>query len=137
MGKFELNSPDVLEEDFGEDLVLLNLQSGSYYNLTERAKAFLIAVLNGVDPEKMCEELKAVDPQAGTDAGDFFERLLKHKLVRECSGTTADVPSNPQVDAVLSAGSSFGFEHFDDLSDLLLADPIHDVDSEAGWPVRS
>jgi hypothetical protein len=27
-------------------------------------------------------------------------------------------------------------EVFDDLSELLVADPIHDVDEEAGWPHR-
>ena len=36
----------------------------------------------------------------------------------------------------LLTADGFGVEVFDDLADLLVADPIHDVDQEAGWPHR-
>jgi hypothetical protein len=35
-----------------------------------------------------------------------------------------------------AAGMTFDLAVFDDLADLLIADPVHDVDEEAGWPHR-
>jgi hypothetical protein len=134
---FEINSPDVLVEDFGDDVVLLNLKSGSYYNVTERAKAFFFAVRDGQAPEQICRDIDALDPQAGKDATAFFESLKEHSLIRATGGESAGLAGEDSARTILAAGSVFGLDHFDDLSDLLLADPIHDVDAESGWPERS
>ena len=50
-----------------------------------------------------------------------------------------DTPSAD--DAVMAAELAaaepqFTVEVFDDLADLLIADPIHDVEATAGWPHR-
>jgi hypothetical protein len=61
-----------------------------------------------------------------------IERLLAHGLIREA-------PSSGDS-ALFLAPSGLPFpeplvEHFTDMQDLLLLDPIHDV-SEEGWPIR-
>lgn len=132
---YELNSPDVMAEDFDTDLVLLNLRSGEYFNITGGARVFLDLVLNGVSPANLAELMSQSNPEAGTSASEFFEKLDKHNLVRPIADSTANPADAAHVQAILSAGAEFPFECYSDLSDLLAADPIHDVAPEAGWPV--
>ena len=73
--------------------------------------------------------------EAGAEAATYFENMQKHALVRPIEGSTAIDATAAQAAAVLAIGASFPFECFDDLSDLLAADPIHDVAPEAGWPI--
>jgi hypothetical protein len=40
------------------------------------------------------------------------------------------------ADELAGAAGPFTVEMFDDLADLILTDPIHDVDQNAGWPHR-
>jgi hypothetical protein len=42
----------------------------------------------------------------------------------------------PESIAVVRNGeTTLAFQSFDDMKDLILADPIHDVEEDAGWPV--
>lgn len=132
---FELNTPDVMAEDFDADLVLLNLRSGEYFNITGAARAFLDKVLEGICPASLSTELGQSAPDAGAEAAQYFENLQKHNLVRPVADSAAALAEPSHAQAVLALGASFPFECFDDLSDLLAADPIHDVAPEAGWPV--
>ena len=132
---YELNSPDVMAEDFDADLVLLNLRSGEYFNITGGARAFLDQVLAGVSPSNLSGMLEAAKAEAGAAATDFFDNMQKHNLVRAIPDSDATAADATHVQAIITAGADFPFECYDDLSDLLAADPIHDVSPEAGWPV--
>ena len=136
MGRaYELNTPDVMVEEFDADLVLLNLRSGEYFNVTGGAHAYLAQVLEGYCPTGLSAEITETDAKAGAESLGFFENMLKHNLLRPAVSAAALVPGTAQAQAVLAAGTDFPFECYDDLSDLLAADPIHDVAPGAGWPV--
>jgi hypothetical protein len=75
------------------------------------------------------------DQQAiGQAVSEFLEQLRTHNLIAETSAARADAGPEPAGDQrepweppVLSV--------YEDMKDLLLLDPIHDVD-EQGWPAR-
>ncbi len=132
---YKLDTPDVMVEEFDADLVLLNLRSGEYFNISGAPRAFLDKVLEGVCPDSLAALIGQTDTKAGAGAGQYFENMQKHGLVRPVEGRAAIEATSAHAAAVLALGASFPFECFDDLSDLLAADPIHDVAPEAGWPV--
>ncbi|MBL4807071.1 MAG: hypothetical protein JKY31_07245 [Rhodobacteraceae bacterium] len=132
----ELNTPDVIQEDFGDDMVLLNLRSGEYFNFSERSRAFIDAILKGVSPAELIGSIAEVNNDVGKEAENFYTLLEKHALIRPAS--TPVVPHDATLaTSILAAGATFPFDFYDDLSDLIAADPIHDVAPEAGWPVRA
>ena len=49
-------------------------------------------------------------------------------LVAAMAGMAALAPFAPW------SGAGLRFERFTDMQDLLVLDPIHEVDEEAGWP---
>lgn len=132
---YEINSPDVITENFDDDLVLLNLRSGEYFNFTGRSRKFLDALVSGVNPAELLSELSKQEPDAGIDAVDLFEKIQKHKLIRPTVGVAATTSATMHAQAVLTMDTPFYFECFTDLGDLIAADPIHDVATEAGWPI--
>jgi hypothetical protein len=105
------NRPDVLDEVFDGEAVLVNLRTGRYYALDAAATAVWRAVVAG---EPLPE---------GT--GAFARRLVEEELA------VGDVP-----DGVGDDGGPV-MEVFTDMEDILLLDPIHDVDYDAaGFPAR-
>ena len=105
------NRPDVLDEVFDGEAVLVNLRTGRYYSLDARATDVWRAIVAG-------------DPLPAGSAG--FVRQLVTEQLAVTDGALPDAP-----------GESGGpvMEVFTDMEDILLLDPIHDVDYDAaGWP---
>jgi hypothetical protein len=53
-------------------------------------------------------------------------------LIRPASGQAP--VSAPRASLAPWSPASLRFERFNDMQDLLILDPIHEVDDEAGWP---
>ncbi|MFA8441128.1 hypothetical protein [Yoonia sp.] len=132
MSAYKLNTEDYFLEDFDGDFVLLNAKSGVYFEVSERAADFLRLILDGICPLKAIRALEKLNADAATAAKGFFQNLQIASII----GPQHDVPdgTDPSVAALqaLSMPGNFVFEGCDDLSALILADPVHDVDLETG-----
>ena len=117
MARYNLAGPDVVHEEFDGEIVVLNLQSGQYFGLNEPGAALWMAIQSGGDPH-------AVSAMHGAA---FAEKLVNLGLIV----ATDEAATPAQAQDFATAPS---IEAYDDLSDLILADPIHDVDEERGWP---
>ena len=132
MPSYKLNRDDFLLEDFDGDFVLLNARSGVYFEVADRAADLLRCLLDGACPVKTVQALEVVRPDAAEQARAVFTRLIEASVLRIADHST-EVPGPSETDvAALAAGGSFVFEGFDDMTDLILADPVHDIDLETG-----
>jgi hypothetical protein len=133
-----VNERDVLFEVFDDEVVIINMVSGTYYSISSTAQwiwqkigngCFLGDLVTGAEDsfDGSREELeKAIYA--------FVEELGKEGLIRyaEKSGghakpeATTKSGQNPRFDTPV-------IERYTDMQDLLLLDPIHEVD-ETGWP---
>jgi Coenzyme PQQ synthesis protein D (PqqD) len=125
---FDLAGPDVVAEGFDGDFVVLNLATGQYFGLNEVAGAIWARAVAGWPESEIAEAAK--DCCAAAAVRDLLDDLVAHELLCVQPAQRKDV-----------TGSSFDglsgvpvLEIHDDLADLIVADPIHDVDREAGWP---
>lgn len=103
-------SRDFIGDTIGDDTILINLTSGAYYSLTPMGGAVWAKVLAGE---------KTFSP----DEVSVLAALTAEGVFEGDSVPGAD----PTVDA------SIAFMKYTEMSELLLADPIHEVD-EDGWP---
>lgn len=115
------NRPDVIDEVFDGEAVLINLRHGRYYALDARATEVWRIVAAGTSVDAL------VAARADEDVLSFLSRLLEEDLVVLDGGPlpAVDAPNGHPVP---------GLQVFNDLEDLLLLDPIHDVDPGTGWP---
>ncbi|HWE06167.1 MAG TPA: PqqD family protein [Rhizomicrobium sp.] len=134
---FEVNAPDVAGEIVDGEAIIMHLKRGYYYSLEGSGALIWGGVENRMKASAIADALAShfglEAAHARQTVGALFEELLSHELVRAAAppGQDADLSAIP-LPACLYAEPRL--EIFTDMQDLLLLDPIHDVD-EAGWPV--
>jgi len=127
---YEINAPDIVAEDFDGQVVVLNLANGHYYGV-HGAGGMLWTLLAARQPvDAIRAHLRAERPELVDGALRFIGELVSLELVREAP---ADAMPTPVPWASWPAEAP-RLEAFSDLAELITADPVHDVDVEAGWP---
>jgi hypothetical protein len=128
-------SANVVNETFDDETVVVDLDSGTYFSLTELASCIWTA-LPGATRDELLEQVADRYPGAGDEVrrsvGAFLDALEAEGLVRVDG---LEGPASTPLPATPERFVEPWFEKFDDMQDLLLLDPIHDVD-ETGWPTR-
>lgn len=133
VGILEIALPNCAAEDMDDEIVALNVDTGIYFSMRDLGAAlwrdlaagFAVADLAGRVREKTGAD-ESVD--------SFVGQLLDYGLMRELAGA-APATGTPSIAALLDQGQrEIVLEVFEDMKDLILSDPIHDVDEAVGWP---
>jgi len=132
--RYELNNPPVIAELVEGEVIAIDLERGSYYSLLGPAAKVWGAIVAGRSAQEI---LAAVVPASAAVSLDgslsgFLKALLAEQLIRRAPGSLA--PSAPIESLAPWPADALRFERFTDMQDLLVLDPIHEVDEEAGWP---
>ena len=135
---FEVSVPDVVAEDFGSEVVVLNLSNGKYYSLVDVAADLWRDVVRGYSPQDILDKLHAVQNSSVDEVRSFFLNLVQEKLIRpvEVSCPLHSIDNATAIIAFSKGVKLQKLEIFDDMADLILSDPIHDVDEDRGWPIK-
>jgi hypothetical protein len=129
-GRYAINGPDVVAEDFNGQIVILNLANGHYFALSGIASPIWSLLAAGHTPQSILESIHGKRPELPESSLAFIDRLIELDLMRPCAETGGPLDS---IDETWS-GEAPQIEVFDDLAELVFADPIHDVDERVGWP---
>ena len=133
MRRLSIASPECVAEDFDGEIVALNLESGVYFSLPGLAGAIWRDLNAGHAPDQIVGDLVGVSKTLGNDGGKFIQSLVQHGLLRETDDDS--VTSEPEYRARVAKGDfDLTFTAHDDMKDLVMTDPIHDVEEIAGWP---
>jgi coenzyme PQQ synthesis protein D (PqqD) len=141
--RFRVNTPNVTHETIDGEAVIINLDSGNYYSLVEVGSFIWDLVGKGVSASEVQDlviqtyEGNATDIDRGVQ--ELLAQLQQENLIVPVEGggafdltqLTQALPSNnghekPSFNPPL-------LHKYSDMQELLLLDPIHDVD-DAGWP---
>ena len=132
--RYELNSPPIVAEVVDGEVIAIDLDRGSYYSLQKETAAVWSALISGRTGREILAAVPAA-AEAERLAGElkgFVESLLAEKLIRAGTGAAR---ANGAIGAMTPwAANALRFERFTDMQDLLVLDPVHEVDEEAGWP---
>jgi len=128
--RYVIAEPDVVCEDFNGDVVILNLANGHYYGLQGIASAIWSAILAGETPASILASIGQQRPELLDASSALLARLLELGLMRPGAGHDGMPPPHHRT----WAGDPPQIDVFDDLAELIFADPIHDVDETTGWP---
>ena len=138
--RYAVKAPRVVYEVFNDEVVVLDLESGSYYSMRASAAWIFRAAADGASPGAIAASFaRGGDDRGHADRADMPATVgaFLDSLVSE--GLLVPQPVNGAPPAPLELPGDAGpftpprFEKFTDMQDLLLLDPIHDVD-ETGWP---
>lgn len=133
---YEICSPSVIAEDFDGDIVILNLDDGRYFSLRGAGPNVWNALMAGATAQSIIDSASQSRNVRANSINQFLCRLHELKLIRAIGEANSHAVALAIDWNSLSEGDPPEIDVFDDLAELILADPIHDVDAEAGWPMR-
>lgn len=140
--RFRINEPAVVHEHIDGETIILNLDTGNYYSLVEVGAAIWDYLVKGVSIEEIFSMVRAnyrgVGDEVETSIKMFLEQLRQEGLIISTAGRSDAMNTGDRRPAEFSTGDAPTFSlpvlnKYTDLQDLLLLDPIHEVDA-AGWP---
>jgi hypothetical protein len=137
---YSVRSQHVTHERLDDEVIAIDLERGFYFAMVGPAADIWTAVAEGADHglvAALLAERYSVDTAvAETAVGDFVRTLLDESLIVErepaVAGDHVGVPVLPELPGPVQ-WSTPELERYDDMADLVLLDPIHQVD-ESGWP---
>ncbi len=121
--RYEVNKPDVVDESVDGEALIVHLGTGAYYSARGAGDVAWQLIAAGKSIEEACQSHSF---DSSVLAG-FVEHLLAEQLIRERT-----LPPS-EVNGLVSVPGEPQLEKYTDMQELLLLDPIHDVE-EAGWP---
>jgi len=134
---FNLIDPPNVSEMIDGEVMIINLESGSYFSVTGAGAAIWPQLIAGTDLDSLAAVLEAAFdvPVAavGSELDRFVDRLIAEGILRprDPSGVPSATALGPPDPTRSYQG--FGFERFDDMRGLLVVDPVHEVGG-FGWP---
>jgi len=137
----QVNEPHIVHETIDGETILMDLRSGNYFSI-EKSGAVLWEILvqtGDVDALlKKSEELG--DPkksnQIQTDIKKFVSKLMEEGLIVEAESKDKSEITGEMLNSfkkAVTATDTLEVNKYSDMQEMLLLDPIHDVD-EKGWP---
>lgn len=128
--------PDTASELFDGEVVIAHYGTGLYFSISASGALIWQGLRHGLSAAEAAQWLaghfvaEADGIPAQVDA--FVATLVGRQLLIEVGERerAGDLPA-----IVLAAWQEPALDSFDDLQELLLLDPVHDV-TEAGWPHR-
>lgn len=132
--RYRLNAPEVIQETMEGEALIIHTTTGVYYSLEGTGEFLWKSLLAGHTPA----EVGAAFAEAGHGECAATTAAVK-RFAQELAADQLIVPGDQTATPKPLAGVPQHFTtpsllKYTDMQDLLLVDPIHEVDPQAGWP---
>jgi hypothetical protein len=118
----------VVSDRFDDEVVVVNLDSGVYYSFRNAAMEIWTGLEKGLSASSVLKVFNNLTEEQEKAANVFLEFLVSENLLTPGDDSHLEHPDttiefvNPE------------FQKFEDMADLIVIDPIHEVDNKKGWP---
>lgn len=141
--RFRINRPKVIHETIDDEVVMIHFDSGNYYSLDNVGAQIWAFVESGSTVSEIIEAIthryegsRAVIENAVNQVISELQQedLIVPDKTKEPGGIQGlEVQAEPGLERERPGFEAPILHKYTDMQDLLLLDPIHEVD-EAGWP---
>jgi hypothetical protein len=142
-GNLVINSSQLMHETIDGETIVINVATGTYYSLDPVGSQIWQAIELGASFNEVIDFL--VDrydaPREQVEAGvtDLLAQLREEELVVSAPAEPAGADLS-DISRELGPGGRFKvprLEKHTDMQDLILLDPVHEIDPQHGWPHTS
>jgi hypothetical protein len=138
--RFRLGGPGVVHETVDEETIIVNLDTGSYYDLNATGACIFQGLARSASVAEIVSDLEktyGIDPtRASVDVQKLVAQLLDEQLIVSAIDGNGQVRPEDGPGPAAAGTRSYiapALGKHTDMQELLLLDPVHDVD-ETGWP---
>jgi hypothetical protein len=141
LGYFSIRRPDVVHETIDGETVIVNLENGIYYSLRESA----VDVWGLIEAGANLDEITSVMTDRYEGSAEVMREAVTELLLSLQREGLVEVSSTKRPGSQTSPAAQAGkkrkfevplLEKYSDMQQLLLLDPVHEVDEE-GWPHKA
>jgi hypothetical protein len=137
--KYRVNAPHVIAETIGGETIIVHLSTGCYFNLGGTA----VEIWDGIAAEQptalIVQELvlryDSSPEEIEAAVSQLLEELRREELIVSMDDNGAPAATE-SISEPTSARAPFvepSVSKFTDMQDIILLDPVHEVDAR-GWP---
>jgi hypothetical protein len=127
--RYRINSSGVIHETIDDEVVIINLDKGHYYSLDGCGAWIWRALVAGLSPAAIVDAFAGDQGAIGSGLSELIAELEAEGLI-----VTADAGDvTVELEAPTAPFEAVKLQRYSDMEELLLLDPIHEVD-EQGWP---
>lgn len=141
--RFRVNRPKIINQTIEGEAVIINLETGIYYSLLDTG-AYIWDLVEGA---RSLDEIVSALEQRYTGTRELFTEavtgflgeLQAEGLIGLDAGDAESLEGAPASlnapgHAARAAFTAPTLAKYEDMRDLMLLDPVHEVDEQAGWP---
>jgi hypothetical protein len=133
---YKHNDEQVAAEEFDGEFVLIHFARGTYFSLRHAAVDVWRQFRTGANPAQV--EARILDRFSVTgDVGPAELKRCIQVLIDEALLREVEAPGPPVEDWSSQVWTAPAVEIYSDLQDLIVLDPVHEVDNSSGWPRRA
>lgn len=126
---YAVASKDIVFESFDGEAVVLDLSTGKYFGFSDSGSGLWQALSSGVSADALAKSGSI----APAELENFISRLLEFGLLAPANTAPQPLPSD-LLSQLAAACEPPSVDVHDDLADLIVVDPIHEVEEPLGWP---
>jgi hypothetical protein len=134
---YHVNHPQVINETIDGEAIMINLVTGNYYSLDTIGAEIWELLEQSIAADDVVTVLgmryDAPNEIIREAVDDLLMELLREQLVVFDGGASTKPAPSAASASVRTPFHTPKLEKFTDMQDLILFDPVHDVD-QRGWP---
>jgi hypothetical protein len=131
---YRINEKNVAHEIMDGEAILIHFETGNYYSLKDSAASIWAWLAAGATVGEIVAAFQNITPEDSGSIRDFLERLAEEGILTPVN--EGEITHSGEASLPAPGSTPFApvvFEKYNDMKQLLLSDPIHEVD-ERGWP---
>jgi hypothetical protein len=137
--RYELATPAIIHELLGDEVIIISFADGNYHSLRGSAAHIWGDLVLDLDTEAIVADVERSFDTTGHDVGadvrSFLTTLSDRGLIRPASDPAGVAPATSAPHDSARMGYDVpSCETFTDMHELMLLDPVHEVDPSLGWP---
>ena len=131
---YKLNEAKMFADVTNNIAIVINSETGIYYAMNNCGSIVFQAILDGCSKESIVENLKKIE-SCPVDIEQKLQLFIDDLLQKEIIVEGGQSSKNSTFDETVIKQDNFEMKvlEYADAQEMLLADPIHDVDESEGW----
>lgn len=139
---YQINTPNIVHEIIDGEAIIINMEKGHYYSLRSTGAEIWASIVRGMSigeiVHKLSEQYEGEGIEIKTAVDNLIIELLgEDMIIPVATEGGAKNPSQEESQPInKTVPNKFEIpvlEKYTDMEELLLLDPIHEVD-QMGWP---
>ena len=131
---YKLNEAKMFADITDNVAIIINSETGIYYAMNNCGSIIFKDVIDGCSTNLIIDNLKKIE-SCPNDIEQKFKIFIDELLKKEIIIAGEKSSKTPVLDEAIIKKDKFEMKvsEYEDAQEMLLADPIHDVDEEEGW----